>query len=139
MSKKRRNHSASFKAKVALEAVKGERTLSELALHFTLHPNQIQQYLKKRLVYLFENCFLQRLKHVKSVACGSRFPGLLQPLANPLKTSAKYWIILSGLNVGAICLVSVRSHNCCITSFLVGRNKAFDNHNINTLIAFSYV
>lgn len=45
MSKKRRNHSVSFKAKVALEAVKGERTLSELASHFTLHPNQIQQCL----------------------------------------------------------------------------------------------
>lgn len=45
MSKKRRNHSASFKAKVALEAIKGEKTLSELAAHFSLHPNQIQQCL----------------------------------------------------------------------------------------------
>lgn len=49
MSKKRRNHSVSFKAKVALEAVKGERTLSELASHFTLHPDQIQQW-KKQLI-----------------------------------------------------------------------------------------
>ena len=43
MSKKRRNHSAAFKAKVALEAIKGEQTLSELATQFALHPNQIQQ------------------------------------------------------------------------------------------------
>lgn len=49
MSKKRRNHSASYKAKVALEAIKGEKTLSELASHFTLHPNQIQQW-KKQLI-----------------------------------------------------------------------------------------
>lgn len=49
MSKKRRNHSASFKAKVALEAVRGEKTLSELSSHFSLHPNQIQQW-KKQLI-----------------------------------------------------------------------------------------
>ena len=49
MSKKRRNHSASFKAKVALEAVRGEKTISELSSHFSLHPNQIQQW-KKQLI-----------------------------------------------------------------------------------------
>ena len=49
MSKRRRNHSASFKAKVALEALRGEKTLSELASHFSLHPNQIQQW-KKQLI-----------------------------------------------------------------------------------------
>jgi len=49
MSKKRRNHSASFKAKVALEAIKGEKTLSDLSAQFSLHPNQIQQW-KKQLI-----------------------------------------------------------------------------------------
>jgi len=38
-----RNHSAAFKAKVALAAVKGEKTLAELAEQFDLHPNQITQ------------------------------------------------------------------------------------------------
>ena len=45
----RRNHGAAFTAKVALEAIKGERTLSELAEWFEVHPNQIVQWKKKLL------------------------------------------------------------------------------------------
>ena len=42
MSKRpRRNHTPGFKAKVALAAIKGEMTLSQLAEHFDVHPNQI--------------------------------------------------------------------------------------------------
>jgi transposase len=37
----RRNHSPAFKANVALAAVKGEKTLAELAQQFDVHPNQI--------------------------------------------------------------------------------------------------
>jgi transposase len=37
----RRNHSPAFKAKVALAAIKGEKTLAELAEQFDIHPNQI--------------------------------------------------------------------------------------------------
>ena len=45
MSKRpRRNHTAAFKAKVALAAVKGEKTLAELAQQFDVHANQIKQW-----------------------------------------------------------------------------------------------
>ena len=37
----RRNHTPAFKAKVALAAIKGEKTLGELAQLFDVHPNQI--------------------------------------------------------------------------------------------------
>jgi transposase-like protein len=37
----RRNHTPAFKAKVALAAVKGDRTIVQLAEHFDVHPNQI--------------------------------------------------------------------------------------------------
>ncbi len=47
MSKRpRRNHTAVFKAKVALEAVKGEQTLIELAERFQVHPNQVTEWKK---------------------------------------------------------------------------------------------
>lgn len=41
--KTRRRFTAEFKAKVALEAIRGERTISELATKHQLHPNQITQ------------------------------------------------------------------------------------------------
>ena len=45
MSKRpRRNHTPAFKAKVALAAMKGEKTLAELAQQFDVHPNQITQW-----------------------------------------------------------------------------------------------
>jgi len=37
----RRNHSAAFKAKVAIAAIKGERTISQIAEQFDVHPNQV--------------------------------------------------------------------------------------------------
>jgi transposase-like protein len=49
MKRQRKRHSGGFKAKVALEAVRGARTLNELAGQFELHPTQVVQW-KKRLV-----------------------------------------------------------------------------------------
>ena len=44
MRRTRRNHSPVFKAKVALAAIKVDKTLVELAEHFDVHPNQISEW-----------------------------------------------------------------------------------------------
>ena len=41
---KRRNHDSAFKARVALEALKGERTAAELATAYGVHPTMIDQW-----------------------------------------------------------------------------------------------
>ena len=52
----RRNHSPAFNAKVALAAVRGDRTLVELMKQFDAHPNQIQDW-KKQLMTKAEHEF----------------------------------------------------------------------------------
>ena len=47
--KTRRRFSAEFKAKVALEAIRGEGTISELAMKHQLHPNQITQWKRQAI------------------------------------------------------------------------------------------
>ena len=44
MTKNRRKHSPSFKARVALEALKGDETIAELANRFEVHPSQIRKW-----------------------------------------------------------------------------------------------
>ena len=46
---KRRNHSPAFKAKVALETLRGEKTLSELSSQYGVHANQISTWKKQLL------------------------------------------------------------------------------------------
>ena len=50
MTRKRRAFSDKFKAKVAIEAVKGIKTLSELATEYKVHPNQISAWKKQLLL-----------------------------------------------------------------------------------------
>jgi len=53
----RRNHSPAFKSKVALAAVKGDKTISELSQQFDVHPNQITQWktqVLNRMIVVFE-------------------------------------------------------------------------------------
>jgi len=56
MRRPRRNHSVGFKAKVALAALKGDKTLAELAEIFDVHPNQITEW-KQQLLERAEEVF----------------------------------------------------------------------------------
>lgn len=62
MQNKRRNHSAAFKAKVALAAAKGDKTVAELAGEYQVHPNQITQW-KKQLFESLPEIFSRRRRN----------------------------------------------------------------------------
>ena len=47
MKEQRRKHNPSFKAKVAMEALKGEETVAQLASRFNVHPSQIHKWRKE--------------------------------------------------------------------------------------------
>lgn len=55
----KKNHDAAFKAKVALEAVRGEKTIAQIASEYGVHPNQIGQW-KKRLLEDLPGLFSDR-------------------------------------------------------------------------------
>jgi transposase-like protein len=57
MKAKRKRHSAEFKARVALEAIKGEKTAQQIAKQFDVHPVQVSEWkskLKARLADVFD-------------------------------------------------------------------------------------
>jgi len=54
MKKQRRKHSAEFKAQVALEAIRGMKTLSEIAQEFEVHPVMVGNWKKEMLEHLPE-------------------------------------------------------------------------------------
>ena len=56
MKNKRRNHSSAFKAKVALTAAKGDKTIAELASQYEVHPSQINKW-KKHLLESLPDIF----------------------------------------------------------------------------------
>ena len=65
MKRKRRNHLPGFKAKVALAAIKNEKTLAELAEQFDVHPNQISEW-KKQLLEQADSVFGSAQEHKSS-------------------------------------------------------------------------
>ena len=54
MRRPRRNHSSTFKAKVALAAIEGDATLAELAQRFDVHPNQITEWRRQLVAHAAE-------------------------------------------------------------------------------------
>ena len=63
MSSMRKQYEASFKAKVALEALKGEKTMAQLAGEYDVHPNQIGRW-KTELLEKLPELFSDRRKRV---------------------------------------------------------------------------
>ena len=54
MRRPRRNHSPAFKARVALEALKGEKTVAEIAKQFDVHPHQVTAWKNELLQHAGE-------------------------------------------------------------------------------------
>jgi transposase-like protein len=48
-TKQRRNFSADFKARVAVEGIKGQRTIQEIGAHYGVHPNQVTKWKRQAL------------------------------------------------------------------------------------------
>lgn len=67
MAGKRKNHTAAFKAQVALAALKGDKTVNELAGQFAVHPTLIHAW-KKQLLQGAEDVFANGLKAVEADA-----------------------------------------------------------------------
>lgn len=61
----RRNHDAAFKARVALETIRGEKTIAQIAAEYGVHPNQIHQWRQKLLEEL-PQLFSDRRKRVEN-------------------------------------------------------------------------
>ncbi len=49
MKRKRRNFSAEMKARIALEAIKNQRTIQEIASHYGVHPNQVTRWKRQAI------------------------------------------------------------------------------------------
>ena len=54
MKRNRRTHSPAFKAKVAMEALKGEETVAQLASRFDVHPNLVTAWKKALVAQLYQ-------------------------------------------------------------------------------------
>src|SRR5260370_32502414 len=67
MKGKRKQHTAAFKAQVALAALKGDRTVNELASHYAVHPTLIHGW-KKQLLQGAEGVFANGVKAVAADA-----------------------------------------------------------------------
>ncbi len=101
MKQSRRKHSPVFKAKVALAAVRGDKTPAELVAHFEVHPNQITQWRG----LLLERAHLALMRaidelHLKWPFLGSR------RLARRLEAKPAVLIALGNRSKVSVCAVN---------------------------------
>jgi len=61
MSIKRKRYTAAEKAKIALEAIKGELTIAEIASRYETHPTQIHKW-KKQVLHYLPDAFAERIE-----------------------------------------------------------------------------
>lgn len=87
MGRKRRVFTDKFKAKVALEAIKGVKSAAELATEYQLHPNQITQW-KKQLISQAAEIFSKGNKESKG-ACEDLSASLYEEIGR-LKMDIKW-------------------------------------------------
>ena len=59
MTRQRNNYSAEFKAKVAIAAIKGDKTVNEIASTYSVHPNQVTTW-KKQALSIIPDAFSSR-------------------------------------------------------------------------------
>ena len=95
MARKRRRFSAEFKAKVALEAVRGQKTLAELAVEHEVHANQIAQW-KKQLLESLPEVFGRRRE--QDAAQQEELTGRLYQQIGQLKVELDWLKKKSGLD-----------------------------------------
>ena len=91
---KRKKYSASFKARVALEAYKGEKTMAELSSQFKVHANQISKW-KKQLIENSPELF-SSLRNKKTEEASEKEAELYQQIGQ-LKVELDWFKKKSGL------------------------------------------
>lgn len=64
MKRKRRKHSSEFKARVALEAIQGLKTISEIAAEYEIHPVMVGNW-KKEMLQNLPDIFEKRIQRRK--------------------------------------------------------------------------
>src|SRR5215831_2466474 len=100
MSKRpRRNHSPAFKAKVALDAIRGDKTLAELAKLHDVHPNQITDW-KSQLLERAASVFGAEAPSEPAVDLKSLHAKIGQlALENDFCASSKGWRVQQEVNL----------------------------------------
>src|SRR5262245_30438572 len=64
--KQRKSYTAAFKVKIALEAIKGQRTINEIAAHYDVHPNQVTQW-KKQAIESLPDVFSTTIRMITNI------------------------------------------------------------------------